>query len=669
MTTLSLALTIMAFAITAYRGTRQAHRVQASKQVKLDYSQRERAFLRALLDVAPNAMMKGMIAGSANNPAEHSWDQIFQDAIDQAQSQVALDPADLATLSISVDAISSNPTDSVFTPSDFIFSPLDGTRRVGSDLDQAVSNEFGISQMRVINTQNIASTFWASNSLTHPIVSRNKVTVNSDLEFTSVPYPEIAFGYSQQGGNFLAKRNWWAFTVNFGAQNESATGIAPAPKTYILSIYEVPNQLAIASSATATSLGQYADGTSWDISRISGSVYAGRAKLSDINDFDSIASRRGIELGGAPAGQQLSLLTSRREHTALASDNSFFRLSSASDSGYVSFIPINRGTDFFDYFAGETTQGLPDPNNPDNINTPSPDVTLTISPTDWNNYSIGATQTAIRVEVAQVSGPADQNPQSILISALDDNGTTVKRQRATQGGSDTDWWRHGSQGQGVNNNPSGNAWPHSPAADDWFIQSEPLIIGSSVSRPSLRLDLEKLNDFLLDVDLDGVEHNNSIWIGPNYTSNEANAPRKSSYPSLDDDTVLVIDGSNDLSSFVNGLTIITPYRIYFADDLNRIPAAVNPPGIVGQWFPPVSIFAPEKRFGIQDSGGTIELTGQVGVLPNSQSVNDVNPLDLRDGRGSFDAASIDATLDAIARPEDVPPINAMNWLTTIEQVR
>ena len=60
MTTLSLALTIMVFAITAYRGTRQAHRVQASKQVKLDYSQRERAFLRALLDVAPNAMMKGL---------------------------------------------------------------------------------------------------------------------------------------------------------------------------------------------------------------------------------------------------------------------------------------------------------------------------------------------------------------------------------------------------------------------------------------------------------------------------------------------------------------------------------------------------------------------------------------------------------------------------------
>ncbi|OYV05976.1 MAG: hypothetical protein CFE26_08795, partial [Verrucomicrobiales bacterium VVV1] len=58
----------------------------------------------------------------------------------------------------------------------------------------------------------------------------------------------------------------------------------------------------------------------------------------------------------------------------------FFPVSMPSESGRAAFISINRGPDYFDRFshAAETN---------------------TLSTTTWNNYSIGALQAAMRLDI------------------------------------------------------------------------------------------------------------------------------------------------------------------------------------------------------------------------------------------------------------------------------
>ena len=661
--TLSLSLTIIAFAITAFRDTRQSHRVQSQNQVRLDYSQKERAFLRALLHVVPNSIIGGMMPGASTTPNDFSWDQIFQDALAQAQTDMALDTSDLAILAnldIDVNVISANTGNSSFTPTGLITAPNSSGNFILDDLSSnRPSNLLLPPQMTLHGGGN-------SFNRTHPIIALNKTILGNPIEelYTEMPYPEISFGYTQQGATFIAKRNWWAFTVNFGANSEDITGIAPSPRTYVLSVYEVPSQLAISSSAGTTSLGSYDNGVEWDPGKISitGSIYTDRARIENLNRVGSVASRLGVGLGSsAPSDQSIGGLVERRE--TLATTNTFYPYSSSGDSGLVSFTPINRGTEFFDFFVAETNQGLPNQGDPVFIDPAPANISQTIGDTGWNNYSVPATQTAMRIEVGQVSSANNQLPQGLFITAKDDNGATDTRQRATRG----TFWNAPGQPIAPSSSPANDDWPFSPAGDDWFLQSEFLPNG----RPCLTLDLERLPAFLAQIGLDDVTINNSLWIGPNYTSNDPNAPRTPTFPSQDDDMALLIKRSEDLSAYTNGLTIITPLRIYFGDNFNDV--ATTPPagsGITEEWFPPVSVFAPEKRFGTENTGGVIELDGQLGILPTDVANGSVtNPLDLRDGGDAFTASSIEANLTSIQRKEDLPPLNALSWLTVIEEVR
>lgn len=659
-TTLSLSLTIIAFAINAFRETRQAHRVQSINQVKLDYTQKERAFLRALLDIVPNKIMGGMMPDASNNASDYDWSQIFTEALAQAQINRALDPAISTDLGISVNVISANTGDSTFLPSGLITSP-NGTNHFA--LDDLVSNrpsELNLPpRMRMRGTNSFRRT--------HPMISLIKVDRSTNELYSELPYPEISFGYAQQGSTFIAKRNWWAFTLNFGANSEATTGIAPNPRTYLLSVYEVPSQLAVSSSGATTSLGEFNGGTSWDPANISisGNIYADRARIEDLDQVGSVASRKGVTLGtDAPTSQSIGGLEERRElraTAASATSSTFYPYSSSSDSGLVSFTPINRGTDFFDFFAAETEQGLPNVNDPRNTDDPDSSIERTIGPTGWDHYSIAATQTAMRVDVSLVVADNNQIPTRLNIHTQSSDGPV--QQRCTVGS----FWN--SPGQPAD---PGDTWPLSPAGDDWFLQSQFLPNG----RPCLTLDLEKLPGFLAQIGMEDVTVNNSIWIGPNYTSNQTSGtqvpPRKPSFPSATDDMALLITKSTDLSAYTNGLTIITPLRIYFADNFNDVPA--TPPagsGITGEWFPPVSIYAPEKRFGIQNTSGIIDLSGQIGYLPTDTNSNTVlHPLDLKDGgTDTVATSSIRASLSEITRVEDLPPINSMSWLTVIEEIR
>ena len=670
LTTISLSLTIIAFAITGFRETRQSHRVQIRNQVKLDYNQKEQAFLRSMLDIVPNYAMRAMMANSTANSNTLDWNAIFNQAMTQASTDRGLATTDYGALNITATSLSANTGDANFDPRQFVVSPNGSGLFVLPDTDPVRLAPNGDvldlpAQMSFFNGG-------GGSSNSHPIVNFNKKLSSTSPLYTKMPYPDIAFGYSQQGANFIAKRNWWAFTVNFGIESAAITGVAPTPRTYVLSIYEVPTQLAMSSAGSTTSLGEFGGGTAWNSNiNIAGSIFATRAQVADTNSVGVVASREGIVLGSsAPAGQTAGGLNERRQ--LRATTDAFHRFSSSSDSGLVAFTPIDRGAEFFDYFAGTTnaqrTSGhfnmnslsgstpfkdyFSDFYNPNSINDQS-----------WSSYSLGARQTQMQVSVARTDA-GSQTPNRLFVTARFNNDGQSRRQRASRGNTGGSWWRAPGQ---TSETAGGQSWPRTPTGDEWFIQPGTLPNG----RPCLQLDLEKIPNFLSQITADDVTINNSIWIGPNYSYPGVDL---ASYPSLATDCALLITKSTDLSAFTNGLTIVTPYRVYFADNFNDIPVVPAPPGVTldanGEWYPPASVYAPEKRFGIQNVAGNIQIAGQVGYLPGAGNSTTINPLDLKDGGTDMvSPAAISAQLTGITEVEDLPPVNAINWLTTIEEVK
>lgn len=668
--TLSLALTLMAFALTAFRETRVAHRTQSTNQVRLDYNQKERAFLRSLLQIVPNAAMRCMMDNSVSNASELSWEAIFQQAIDQASLDSALDPTSLGDLGISVTALSANTGDAVYTPSGLITAP-DGSGNFLIPSTTTTTLPSGL----ILPDRLTWNGSGSSRDLLYPIVSFNKTLPGTSGQFTELPYPKISFGYTEQGSDFIAKRNWWAFTVSFGAANAATTGITPSPRTYVLSLYEVPTQLAVSSAGFTTSLGKFGNGanTSWDPARISiqGAIHGERVIIEDATNLTTVSSRDGITMGStAPAGQTIGGLSERREFEAIAADrtaNTFFPYSSSADSGMVSFTPINRGLDFFNRFSESEEAN-------------------TIAPTVWSEYSSGAHQCRLSFDVCELvstNSSGSLSNASRLIVAPTFNATasnpdgSLRPLRCSRGGV----WRKPGEAEFT----GAMAWAAAPSGDEWPVQSNDAAPHNLPDgRRYLTLDLEKIPDFLAKIGANDTSVNNSIWIGPRYEHSEDLRGRDPSnqfnnsniaapnFPSTSADFALIITKSSDLSGFPNGLTIITPWRVYFADNFNTV--QTPPPagsGITGAWYPPVSIYAPEKRFGITDSSADIAIIGGVGHLPsNSSAATTVHPLDLKNGgTDSVDPAAIRADLSAIERVEDVAPVNAMSWLTVIEEVR
>lgn len=670
MATLSLTLLLFAFAVGAFRETRQAHSVQAVTQVRIDYSQKERAFLKALVDIVPNMAMQAMAKDSSLQSNNLNWSAIFSQALQQANIQQSIDADDIATLGISATAISANTGDNPFPdPARVIRSPNGSSNFVlPSTQPNAFPSGLTLPPALEWNGSGIA------NDLIFPIISLNKRLPNDSEQFASIPYPNVNFGYTDQDSNFIAKRNWWAFTVDFGANSFATTGIRTTPKTYVLSIYEIPSQLAISSAGTRTSLGKFGDAgaTDWNPADITiqGSIYAKKALIENLNRVGSVASRDGFELGNsAPDGQALSDFEGRQEERAKQSITSFSPFSTSADAGYVSFTSINRGFDYFDYFS-------------DN------DDSNRIAPTGWNEYTIGAQSAKMTIDICEWAltngtGNSTSNARRLIVaptfntSSTNPNGT-VHPLRTTRGAS----WRR--PGQPATTSVNAPGWILSPSGDDWPIQSNDTEIHNLPDgRRYLTLDLEKLPGFLLQIGADDITVNNSLWIGARYNhpgENRRDDPASpfdnrnippAKFPSDADDFAIIITGSTDLSAYRNGFSLITPFRVYFADNFNSVPAL--PPagsGITEEWFPPVSIFAPEKRFGVSSTSGRIDIKGQVGFMPDMGSGQDIHPLDLKDGgTNQVDASTISADLESIQRTVDLPPVSSMSWMTTIEEVQ
>ena len=111
---------------------------------------------------------------------------------------------------------------------------------------------------------------------------------------------------------------------------------------------------------------------------------------------------------------------------------------------------------------------------------------------------------------------------------------------------------------------------------------------------------------------------------------------------------------------------MTPFRTYLVNDVNIVPRGLDAQG--QEVFPPISLFTPEKRFGIRDQPMNITLKGQVNHVGKDSDQN-ARPLDLRSGANDeVLAGKIKAELYSITEPEQLPPISQMNWLVVIEQL-
>ncbi|MDG2486897.1 MAG: hypothetical protein P8M65_04245 [Roseibacillus sp.] len=616
---------IMLLMLTAsFRHNIQNQEAQKKTQIRVDYTNREQAFLRAVLTEVPNSAIRNMMANSNSSGSEvrSRWERIFERALEKAKGEQALPPEQASVLGISGQSISGNTGDG-------------GNGNIKNTVDR-IKSQSSLNQFYVNAGTNNTSTLLGAKypeslrvsdgaiekmDRDRPIITMAK-TYPGGGQFKAVPYPDVHFGYVAQSDNFVAKRNWWAFSLSSGEASKSSTGVATVRKNFILSVYEVPSQLAL-GSAGSTILGKHGDGSDWGDIRISGGVFASRALTQGNVRLDRLAARRGISLadessvGGVALDALTGDLLSREQYES--ENAAFYPISSSSDSGLVAFLPIARGRDAFDDLENVTDKNSG-------------------SPTGWNLYSRPAMQTVMKLRVEDVLSPEDQTPIAISFTYL--AGGIERKIVYTRG---NNWPTSGS--------PKGRLFP-------FHLESD------GIQRQALSVYVGRLPDFLRSIGADPTSVNNSLMVNANYRDNIRIL--KPNIPSLPTDIALILRDTKDFTSFSTGFSLVTPLRTYLVNDVNIVPRGIDTQG--QEVFPPISLFIPEKRFGIRDQPMNITLKGQVNHVGKDSDQN-ARPLDLRSGANDeVLAGKIKAELYSITEPEQLPPISQMNWLIVIEQV-
>ncbi len=647
-----VSLIIIAMTTFALRGSLTSTQTQTRAQVKQDFSQKEDAMLSALLHIVPNKAIGAMKSGSQSNASDFTWNRIFEEAANLANAEETISPALITSLNLG-NAISANTGQLDFAKmEELVIAPSETRDNTFNHVNGGNWWEYLMLGKPELSAQ-IPAALRVSYSdylldKRYPIVSREKTYVNwyqkglslsPDLypDFNLLQYPDIKFGYKRPGELFVAKRNWWIFSLNFGAESEATSGIAAVKKTYVLSIYEVPSQIPL-SAATALQIGQHANGADWKNISLEGGVYANEIQTKGTVSLSGggLSAGKTVSIGGATSVDGTAVeadfdALGERENRGLQSQSDFHAASQGGNVGKVAFIPINRGADSL-------------------VKQSDGDRSLRISPTGWNDYSRAANQTAMTVNVHL----KPLNPLNLLSSPLPlefefsyiDKWGNTKSLSFERG---VNWPAEGES--------NGDAFP---------FQTETL----EDTRLALVSNLERLPGFLATLgDAADVSVNNSIYIG-------FKVETLGNLIDLDLESLLgfgvSLRGGKDLSAFSNGLSIVTNLRLYISESINTV--AVTPPSNSGlaagaEFYPPLSLFAPEKRFGdVLGFDGRVSITGQLNSLQTDQDKT-VNLLDIQRADGDdISSNNISADLKSLRSPAELPPIHQINWLVTIEEI-
>ena len=183
---------------------------------------------------------------------------------------------------------------------------------------------------------------------------------------------------------------------------------------------------------------------------------------------------------------------------------------------------------------------------------------------------------------------------------------------------------------------------------------------------------ERIPAFLTRFGGAGPAVNHSLAVNVDYSSSGINSiARKPVIPCTDNDYGVVLRECANLTPFTKGFSLVTNLRVYIGDDFNVVPttppAGYTPAGL---FYPPCSLFTPEKRYGADVDPFAVELSGQIGSLASDTVTNAVRPLDSKTLSGAaVPASNITVNLRPIRHPAELPPISMMNWLVLLEERR
>ena len=364
LTTGAVLTTLMVY---TYRRAMATQAVQSAVTLQTDYGEKEDAILRSIVAITPNRAIRAMQSGSNASTAVSEplrWQNIFTDALDMANARTSI-AGNLQSSLGQTGLMKGNAGDSVMARPDLMFKALNnevGYVSVGANrsLGAGFPAPLTLSDTTTKNRDAIYPIISSSKAY-DPVVASSKVygalakTVDASLlnvstypNFNLLKYPNINFGYAKPGDPLVAKRNWWAFSMNVAANDALTTQLNRPARDFVLSIYEIPSQLAI-SASSFMSLGEFASGEAWKNVTIEGGVYAGKAEVLGSTALASLSSRRGMTMSGGSTigGRNFSnnpFAPGAREEYQVT-EGEFYPVSLASESGRVAFVSINRGVE------------------------------------------------------------------------------------------------------------------------------------------------------------------------------------------------------------------------------------------------------------------------------------------------------------------------------------
>lgn len=651
----SVSMVILGVAGYTYLANLRTFQAQARAQVKQDYSQKEDAILNALIHIVPNKAIGAMQRYSANNPTFYNWETIFGEALDSANAERSISAEMINSLNLGT-AVSANTGDTTFSSvSDVVLAPvrsqLGGTSLVngGNWWEYNMLSDLKIGPRVPAALQLSYENYLLDRQ--YPIISFDKTYVSwyskglglsaADYpRYNLIQYPDVKFGYKRPGEYFVAKRNWWVFSLNFGSHNEALTGIPPVRKDYVLSIYEIPSQIPL-SASTLLKVGKFADGTAWENVSLGGSVVAENLQTEGavVVSGGSVSARKSLTITGQTVvdgtnldndfdelGERESRAAAGGANGSTTADSDFYQASVGGNVGKVAFIALNRGTNTL-------------------LNTSDGTRAERISPTGWNQYTMAGLKAQMTLEMRTMSSATEQVPTQIRL-----------RYRNTSNGLVSATFTRGTN------------WPteQEDGGPEFPFQTAEL----ENTRKALIVHMDRLPAFIDGLsNSGGMALNNSLYIFPRTGESTVITP---SIPSLPTDMAVSLRGGEDLTAYTTGFSIVSRYRVYIADSLNSVPATTPAnAGLPGDhvFYPPLSIFAPEKRFGESLTiEHPVELTGQLNSL-KTDTGDSVTPLEFMSGDDERLASNkIDANLTSLKSPAELPPIHMMNWLVTIEEI-
>ncbi|MCF6314480.1 MAG: hypothetical protein L3J39_18670, partial [Verrucomicrobiales bacterium] len=412
------------------------------------------------------------------------------------------------------------------------------------------------------------------------------------------------------------------------------------------------------SAVTQMRVGAGENGSAWGSNiRIEGGIFARDVNVAGaLNLLDSttllggapatsrLSARNTIDLGnglttigsGAGAAVTNNFDAHGQRETRVASGQTFYRASVGGDSGKVAFLPLGQDANFFrrgDYATG---------------------MSNAISRTTWDEYAWGARQCAMSIEIREMAGT---RPTAITFHYRTNSGMASKDLRE----GDVDW-----------PNYNGNVGV--------LASSPPFYVDTIIAdgTTSFFINLEELAYYVRTVlggravaGRNNVRMNDSLCI---WTNDAIAGLTKPGMISDNTTMAVVLAKCADMTNYNDGFSLVTDHRVFFSGDFNQVPLAAGRlagSGLPGgtELFPAVSVFAPTIRYGT-NAPANINISGQITSLKTD--VGEVNPLDLKE---SITGASqtiaptrINADLSQIVSPAQLPPINKMSWLVTVEEI-